>query len=175
MPTRDLRLRVQDMLTEIAVIEQSTTGLDFEIFAQNPQTLRAVLYSLAVIGEAVASAINDLELLNPSLPWRPIRGLRNAVIHEYFRVGSWERSPEVLQQLLRPYPKTQLPNRSLKPCVEILSPGNTVGEIHTKIVEYFDNGTQIVWVIHPDEKYVLVYHSVEPDRFLRSNDRLNLL
>jgi Uma2 family endonuclease len=57
--------------------------------------------------------------------------------------------------------------------VEILSPGNTVEEIHTKIVEYFDNGTQIVWVIHPDEKYVLVYHSVEPDRFLRSDDRLD--
>lgn len=57
--------------------------------------------------------------------------------------------------------------------VEILSPGNTLEEIHTKIVEYFDNGTQIVWVIHPDEKYVLVYHSAEPDRFLRSNDRLN--
>jgi Uma2 family endonuclease len=29
-----------------------------------------------------------------------------------------------------------------------------------------------VWVIHPDEKYVLVYHSPEPDGFLRSQDRL---
>jgi Uma2 family endonuclease len=57
--------------------------------------------------------------------------------------------------------------------VEILSPSNTVGEIHDKIVEYFENETRLVWVIHPDEKYVLVYHSPEPDRFLRSQDALN--
>jgi Uma2 family endonuclease len=56
--------------------------------------------------------------------------------------------------------------------VEILSPSNTVEEIHTKIVEYFENGTRLVWVIHPDEKYVLVYHAPEPDRLLRSQDQL---
>ncbi len=57
--------------------------------------------------------------------------------------------------------------------VEILSPRNTVEEIHEKIVEYFENDTRLVWVIHPDEKYVLVYHGTEPDRFLRSQDLLD--
>jgi Uma2 family endonuclease len=57
--------------------------------------------------------------------------------------------------------------------VEILSPSNTVEEIHDKIVEYFDNDTRLVWVIHPDEKYVLIYHSPEPDRFLRAGDHLD--
>ena len=56
--------------------------------------------------------------------------------------------------------------------VEILSPSNTVEEIHEKIVEYFENDTRLAWVIHPDEKYVLVYHAAEPDRFLRSQDML---
>lgn len=56
--------------------------------------------------------------------------------------------------------------------VEILSPGNTVEEIHDKIVEYFDNDTCLVWVIHPDEKYILVYHSPEPDHLLRPQDVL---
>jgi Uma2 family endonuclease len=56
--------------------------------------------------------------------------------------------------------------------VEILSPGNTIEEIHDKIVEYFENDTRLVWVIHPDEKYILVYHAPEPDRFLRSQDVL---
>ena len=55
--------------------------------------------------------------------------------------------------------------------VEILSPSHTVEELHTKIVEYFENDTRLVWVIHPDEKYVLVYHTPEPDGFLRSGDR----
>lgn len=57
--------------------------------------------------------------------------------------------------------------------VEILSPNNTVEEIHEKIVEYFENDTRLIWVIHPDEKYLLVYHSPEPDRFLRPQDSLD--
>ncbi|TAF28604.1 MAG: Uma2 family endonuclease, partial [Oscillatoriales cyanobacterium] len=43
--------------------------------------------------------------------------------------------------------------------VEILSPSNTVAEIHDKLVEYFENGSRLVWVINPKEKYVLVYRS----------------
>jgi Uma2 family endonuclease len=56
--------------------------------------------------------------------------------------------------------------------IEILSPGNTVSEIHEKIVEYFANQTRLVWVIHPEEKYVLVYHSPTPDQFLRIGESL---
>ena len=57
--------------------------------------------------------------------------------------------------------------------IEILSPGNTVEGMHKKIVEYFENETRLVWVIHPEEKFVLVYHSPEPDQFLRSDDALD--
>jgi Uma2 family endonuclease len=58
--------------------------------------------------------------------------------------------------------------------VEILSPGNTVAEIHDKLVEYFENGARLVWVIHPQEQYVLVYRSSqEPDRLLKSTQSLD--
>jgi Uma2 family endonuclease len=58
--------------------------------------------------------------------------------------------------------------------VEILSPSNTVEEIHNKLVEYFENGSRLVWVINPKEKYVLVYRSSqEPDRLLKSIDSLD--
>jgi len=58
--------------------------------------------------------------------------------------------------------------------VEILSPSNTVAEIHDKLVEYFENGSRLVWVINPKEKYVLVYRSSqEPDRLLKSVDSLD--
>lgn len=86
MPSREFRLRVQDILSEITIVEEITTGLNFEAFTQNQQALRAVLYSLAVIGEAVASAIAYLEATDPTLPWHQIRGMRNVVIHEYFQV-----------------------------------------------------------------------------------------
>ena len=57
--------------------------------------------------------------------------------------------------------------------VEIISPGNTFEEIHTKVEEYFASGTRLLWIIHPDEKFVLVYHSPQPDRLLRGDDILD--
>jgi Uma2 family endonuclease len=58
--------------------------------------------------------------------------------------------------------------------VEILSPSNTVEEINQKIIEYFDNGSRLVWVINPKQNYILVYRNgQEPDRLLKSNDSLD--
>jgi Uma2 family endonuclease len=58
--------------------------------------------------------------------------------------------------------------------VEILSPGNTVAEMHEKLIDYFENGSRLVWIVHPTEHYVLVYRSAqEPDRLLKSVDFLD--
>ena len=58
--------------------------------------------------------------------------------------------------------------------VEVLSPGNTVEEIDDKLTEYFENGSRLVWVIHPTQHYVLVYRSAqEPDRLLKEKDSLD--
>ncbi len=57
--------------------------------------------------------------------------------------------------------------------IEILSPGNTFSEIHDKLVEYFDNGTNLAWVIYPQEQYILVYRNHQsPEFLLRSNQIL---
>ncbi len=57
--------------------------------------------------------------------------------------------------------------------VEILSPNNTVEEIDTKIVDYFENGARLVWTINPRLRYVLVYRGArEPDRLLKSTNSL---
>jgi len=57
--------------------------------------------------------------------------------------------------------------------VEVLSSGNTIEEIHDKLVEYFENGSRLVWLVHPIEHYILVYRSSEePDRLLKSVDLL---
>jgi Uma2 family endonuclease len=56
--------------------------------------------------------------------------------------------------------------------IEILSPGNTIEETHTKIVEYFENGTRLLWRVDPNERNILVYHSPEPDQLLKMGDVL---
>ncbi len=58
--------------------------------------------------------------------------------------------------------------------VEVLSPSNTVEEIDDKIVEYFENGARLIWVINPRQQYILVYRSAQaPDRLLKSADTLS--
>ncbi|TYQ27091.1 Uma2 family endonuclease [Pseudanabaena sp. UWO310] len=58
--------------------------------------------------------------------------------------------------------------------IEVLSPNNTIFEIDQKIVEYFENGSRLVWVINLKLHYVLVYRSAqEPDRLLKQSDDLD--
>jgi Uma2 family endonuclease len=45
--------------------------------------------------------------------------------------------------------------------VEILSPSNTGTEIAKRLKDFFASGTQIAWIIHPDQQSVEVYHSLE--------------
>ncbi|NCD17797.1 MAG: DUF86 domain-containing protein [Actinobacteria bacterium] len=46
----------------------------------------AVLRNLAVIGEAVRALPAETRDQIPDVPWAAIAGLRNVVVHEYFRV-----------------------------------------------------------------------------------------
>jgi len=57
--------------------------------------------------------------------------------------------------------------------VEILSPSDTIETIHGKITEYFENNTKLAWVINPEDRTVLIYHSPNPDKILTDKDTLN--
>ncbi|MBC7910588.1 MAG: Uma2 family endonuclease [Pyrinomonadaceae bacterium] len=57
--------------------------------------------------------------------------------------------------------------------VEVLSPRDTIEALHEKIVEYFKNGTRLMWVLNPEEQIVLVYHAPQPDKLLRASDALD--
>ncbi|MBK6956162.1 MAG: DUF86 domain-containing protein [Dermatophilaceae bacterium] len=47
----------------------------------------AVLRNLAVIGEAVRGLSPQTRQPLPDVPWAAIPGLRNVVVHEYFRIN----------------------------------------------------------------------------------------
>ena len=46
----------------------------------------AVLRNLAVVGEAVRALPPEVTTEYPDVPWQAIAGLRNVIVHEYFRV-----------------------------------------------------------------------------------------
>jgi Uma2 family endonuclease len=50
-----------------------------------------------------------------------------------------------------------IPSLSPDLAVEVLSPGNTSAEIDQKLVEYFESGTRLAWVIDPLKRSIAVY------------------
>ena len=56
---------------------------------------------------------------------------------------------------------------------EILSPWDRTIRTHDKMVEYFDSGARMAWVINPEEKSALVYRGADAGRLLRVADALD--
>jgi uncharacterized protein with HEPN domain len=89
-------------LEAIVEIESFTEGITFEEFQQDQITVKAVLYNMAIIGEAANSLMPDIEEIYPEIPWIDVRGMRNVVIHEYFQVNLviiWQTIKEDLAPL----------------------------------------------------------------------------
>ncbi len=63
-----------------------TRGITRESFLANPITREAVAWNFEVIGEAVKNLPDDLKARYPAVDWRKIAGLRDAIIHGYFRI-----------------------------------------------------------------------------------------
>lgn len=57
--------------------------------------------------------------------------------------------------------------------IEVILPSNTFEEIHSKLVEYFESGARLVWVVNPDEQSVMVYRRPQPERLLTIADCLD--
>jgi uncharacterized protein with HEPN domain len=84
--TRDPRDRFADIL---AAIDRC---LSYREHLADPEpkiaemAYDAVLRNLAVIGEATRALPQDARELSPQTPWPALAGLRNIVVHEYFRI-----------------------------------------------------------------------------------------
>ena len=70
---------------------------------------------------------------------------------------AWSRFPD------RRLPQEPIPAVAPDLAVEILSEGNTVGEMRRKLHDYFDAGVRLVWYIDPASRTAETYTA--PDRF----------
>jgi uncharacterized protein with HEPN domain len=68
------------------------------------KTVRAVIRSLEVIGEAASKISDDFQRDNPEIPWRQIVGMRNRLIHVYFDIDYkvvWQTMKSNIPSLLK--------------------------------------------------------------------------
>jgi uncharacterized protein with HEPN domain len=86
MPVRDWKFRIADILEAVQDSLEITRAMDYETFSRDRRTLKAVLYNLAVIGEAARKVPEEITSKYPAIPWREMGDMRNVVIHEYFGI-----------------------------------------------------------------------------------------
>jgi len=97
------RVRLQHILEEAGEACKYAEGLSFEAFAQDGKTVRAIIRSIEVIGEAAANLSDDFRENYPSIPWHKIIGMRNRLIHVYFDIDYhviWQTVKENLPSLI---------------------------------------------------------------------------
>jgi uncharacterized protein with HEPN domain len=85
--------RLLDMLLAARELAKFTEGVSFEAFERNRLLQHAVVRLIEIIGEAARNVSTDFKAAHPEIPWSGIVGIRNRLIHEYFRVAPdkvWE-------------------------------------------------------------------------------------
>jgi Uma2 family endonuclease len=80
---------------------------------------------------------------------------------------SWARLPN------RKYPTAPIPRLAPDLAVEVLSKGNTRGEMERKLRDYFFAGVRLVWFIHPKKRSVEVFTAPDQSRLLTEEEVLD--
>ena len=87
MPLRDWKFRIQDILDAVDKVGEYTQGMDFKSFTEDRKTVDAVVRNLIIIGEAAIQIPEEVCAKHPEVPWYEMRGMRNFIVHEYFKAS----------------------------------------------------------------------------------------
>jgi uncharacterized protein with HEPN domain len=82
--------------------------MSFNEFVKDRKTVKAIIRSVEIIGEAAANLSDELRDQHRDIPWKQIIGMRNHLIHVYFDIDFhtvWqtvkENLPPLISQLKR--------------------------------------------------------------------------
>jgi uncharacterized protein with HEPN domain len=110
--------RDQASLLDIAQAAQSALtfvdGFTLDAFAADAKTQSAVLYQIAIVGEAAKRLSLEFRDQHPAIDWRVMAGMRDKLIHDYGNVDIkrvWATVQISLPQLLSDIEQL-LPQRS---------------------------------------------------------------
>lgn len=76
-------LHIRDAIDQI--LEYTTAGKDD--FLVDRKTQDAVVRNLEIIGEATKHVSQPLKDSRPDISWKPIAGMRDKLIHDYFGIN----------------------------------------------------------------------------------------
>jgi uncharacterized protein with HEPN domain len=77
---------VLDMLLAARKVLEFTKRVDCARFQRDELVQNAVMHQIQIIGEAARSVSPEYRNAHPEVPWRDLVGMRNRLVHEYFRI-----------------------------------------------------------------------------------------
>jgi Uma2 family endonuclease len=101
------------------------------------------------LGRVVMDAGYRLPLQPPSVRGPDVSFIARQRLPAELPVGFWPLAPDL--------------------AVEVLSPSNTASEIESKVLEFLDAGTRMVWVIDPESRTARIYEGNEA-RIVRDHE-----
>ena len=81
---RDDRICLVEILDAIRKIKRYA-GNGYSAFLTNQMAQDAIVRNIEIMGEASRALTPTFKDAHPEIPWRKIIGMRNVLIHEYFR------------------------------------------------------------------------------------------
>jgi uncharacterized protein with HEPN domain len=75
-----------DMLIAARKIRAFTEGVTLDRFLRDELMQHGIMRLIEILGEAARHISEDFRANHPEVPWRQIIGMRNRMVHEYFRV-----------------------------------------------------------------------------------------
>ena len=94
---RDYRLSLADIFAAMVQARAFIEGMDIETFVADEKTVSAVIRQLEIIGEATKNVPMAIRQKYPEVPRRDMAGMRDWLIHVYFRADTtlvWETVTE---------------------------------------------------------------------------------
>ena len=88
-PERAL-VRLKHIENAIMLIEEFSSNIDAVAFSKDKLRQAAIIREFEIIGEASANVSPELRKQSPNIEWDKIKGFRNLLVHEYFRVDAGE-------------------------------------------------------------------------------------
>ncbi len=93
--------RLDDILRTIQEVRAFTAGMDAAAFQSDRIAQQACAAALTVIGEAVKALPTDVRGRHPTVEWAKWAGLRDFLVHQYFRIDQ-QRIWRIIERDLPP-------------------------------------------------------------------------
>lgn len=88
-PNRNI-FRLEHVVESINKIESIIKNLSYEQYLEDWIKQDAIVRNIEIIGEAIRNIDEELIAIYPQVSWKEARGMRNILIHEYFRIEHQE-------------------------------------------------------------------------------------